>query len=266
METYALFLRGVSDKEEQRRCLVLAQLAGLPVPRITKRVVEVIRETPDAVTASLMQGSADPLDQTINLPSSDVDRLKIDAIDWLVFHPAHRGEALIQSNAVVREFLAARKFEAAAEVFAKIPRDSPQVVELEWQRAHGATAMPASLENSRKEYQCVTAFLDAQRAYENWLRQRDSQPSPPEEGDGAGGRPSYMTQVQHEQQQHMYQQRLQRWQDTAAKYADLAKAKIENVLLFPGGWLADLLPVRSPFLSLLLSFILAAVTFIPSKQ
>lgn len=243
VETYAGFLRSISDKEEQRRCLELAQAVGLPVPQITKRVVEVIRETPDAQLSLLQAGVGAGLDQTINLPSSDVDRQKIDAIDWLVFHPADRGEALVQGNAVVREFLSARKFDAAAKVFAKIPKDSPQTVEQEWQRVHGVTPMPPRLQNARKEYQGVTAFLDAQRAFENWLRQTDNRPSPPDEEGGAGGRPSYMTQVQHEQQQHLYQQRLQRWQDTTAKYADLAKSKIENVLLFPGGWLVDLEPM-----------------------
>lgn len=33
------------------------------------------------------------------------DRLKIDVIDWLVFDPAQRAEALKQSNAIMRKFL-----------------------------------------------------------------------------------------------------------------------------------------------------------------
>lgn len=34
-----------------------------------------------------------------------MDRLKIDVIDWLVFDPAQRAEALKQSNAIMRKFL-----------------------------------------------------------------------------------------------------------------------------------------------------------------
>lgn len=33
------------------------------------------------------------------------DRLKIDVIDWLVFDPAQRAEALKQGNAIMRKFL-----------------------------------------------------------------------------------------------------------------------------------------------------------------
>ncbi len=35
----------------------------------------------------------------------ELDQEKIDGIDWLVFDPAHRLEAIIQSNALVRGFL-----------------------------------------------------------------------------------------------------------------------------------------------------------------
>lgn len=243
VQTYALFLRGISNKVEQRNCLLLARDAGLPVAEIAKTVVEVIRDTPDEQASLLEKGVGSGLDQTINLPSSTVDRQKIDAIDWLVFNPSHRGEALIQSNAVVREFLSARKFEAAAEVFAKIPKDSPSVVLREWQRVHGEEDMDPALQNACREYLGVTAFLDAQRAYEIWLRQRDQQPTPPESDGDEGGRPAYMTQMQHEQQQYLYNQRLQRWQETATDLAGKAKKKIENVLLFPEGWLVDTMVV-----------------------
>ena len=33
------------------------------------------------------------------------DRIKIEAIDWLVFDPSQRGEATRQANAVMRTFL-----------------------------------------------------------------------------------------------------------------------------------------------------------------
>lgn len=44
-------------------------------------------------------------------PNADVymllqeDQTKIDVIDWLLFDPAHRAEALKQSNAIMRKFL-----------------------------------------------------------------------------------------------------------------------------------------------------------------
>lgn len=36
---------------------------------------------------------------------SQEDLKKIDIIDWLLFDPAHRAEALKQSNAIMRKFL-----------------------------------------------------------------------------------------------------------------------------------------------------------------
>lgn len=262
VETYAAFLGGVNDPTQRRRCLQLAENAGLPVADITRRVVELVRATPlDADEASralldLTQNGAplDPVNSTLNLPTGAVDALKIDAMDWLVMDPAQRGEALKQGNAVVREFLLARKHEAAAAVFAKIPKDSPGVVEVEWHRVNGPSQpLPAALENARKEYQCVTAFLDANYAYEAWLRQRnEGKPVAPDNmasgvgpfGNGGGGgssrmNPSYLTQVQADQQRQLYQQRLAAWEAAVAQAADLARDKIQNVLGFPNGWLED---------------------------
>lgn len=36
---------------------------------------------------------------------SDVDREKIDAIEWMIFNPAQRIEAIKHSNAVMRYFI-----------------------------------------------------------------------------------------------------------------------------------------------------------------
>lgn len=42
--------------------------------------------------------------KTLHLFSQE-DQQKIDVIDWLVFDPAQRAEALKQSNAIMRKFL-----------------------------------------------------------------------------------------------------------------------------------------------------------------
>ena len=44
-------------------------------------------------------------DPSLDAPMTPDDRRKIEAIEWLVFDPCQRAEALIQSNAVVRHFL-----------------------------------------------------------------------------------------------------------------------------------------------------------------
>lgn len=47
------------------------------------------------------------LTQTLG-STTDLDQQKIDAIDWLVFDPSQRAEALIQSNTIMRHFLGKR--------------------------------------------------------------------------------------------------------------------------------------------------------------
>ncbi len=61
------------------------------------------------------------------------DRIKIEAIDWLVFDQSQRAEAMRQANAVMRTFLATRKHSAAREVFNKLPSDSIDIIMKSWQ-------------------------------------------------------------------------------------------------------------------------------------
>ena len=95
------------------------------------------------------------------LETTQVDERKIEAMDWLVFDPSQRAEALyqvpmalrvlrwargrivvssltwcridrlgrhIKGNAVIRGFLAAKKLDAAKKVYLKIPSDSVGLV------------------------------------------------------------------------------------------------------------------------------------------
>ena len=81
------------------------------------------------------------------------------AIDWLMFEPSQRSDALLQANAVMRGFLAAGKLGAARDVFVKIPKDSVQVVHHQWQHQAGKETMPPVMTNAVKEYLCVKAYL-----------------------------------------------------------------------------------------------------------
>ena len=60
-------------------------------------------------------------------PDSDVvsettaeDRVKISAIDWLLYDPQQRSEALRQANALIRTFLVSRKIGATRVLFNKV--------------------------------------------------------------------------------------------------------------------------------------------------
>lgn len=105
----------------------------LNLPEITKRVVEIIR---NSTQEDMVQ------DVAPNRITAD-DLKKIKAIEWLCFDPSQRTEALFQSNAVVRAFLgiflfqnkfanyfeASRRIEAAHKLFDEVlPQDSVSVV------------------------------------------------------------------------------------------------------------------------------------------
>jgi len=80
---------------------------GLDIPSITKTVVERIRAQGDPILAnlSLIGAELDDENPVVEVPVAPDDQRKIDAIDWLIFDPSQRCEALKQSNAVARTFL-----------------------------------------------------------------------------------------------------------------------------------------------------------------
>ena len=82
----------------------------MDIRAITKNVVERIRASGDAdsfsMDADISMSDISVLDQ----PLTPDDRRKIEALEWLVFDPSQRAEALKQSNAVIRHFLGKFRF------------------------------------------------------------------------------------------------------------------------------------------------------------
>lgn len=108
---YAAFLEEITDLDERATCLEAAQEAGLNVDVITKTVVENIRQQPPS-------GEVVSLD--VQPDVSPEDLVKINALDWLLFHPKQRTELLIQANALIASFLSAGNIQAARDAFKKV--------------------------------------------------------------------------------------------------------------------------------------------------
>lgn len=106
---YANYLESIKDHEQRRKCLTAAEDANLNVEAITKLVVESIRSKNIDI---------DPIDLKGTL--TDIDMDKINALDWLIFYPSQREEALWQTNALIRFFLANEKIDAARKAFNKV--------------------------------------------------------------------------------------------------------------------------------------------------
>ncbi|XP_071501172.1 nuclear pore complex protein Nup107-like [Diadema antillarum] len=227
---YAKFLEGVTDRDQRQYCLQLAEDAGLDVAAITKRVVETLRfkeeEQPDVADSAAYDSA-----------TSQEDRRKIEAIDWLVFDPSQRAEAVKQSNAIIRAFLATKKHDAARAVFRKLPEDSIDIIHRNWRARVGSVPIPPQDDNAIREYLCIKAYLDALDAYNDWFalyhHKKPTEPSLP-------GDANFHERVRFEHEHKEYEMELDRWQQTLMVQTKGVSDTIYNVLLFlDGGWMVD---------------------------
>ncbi|XP_054005654.1 nuclear pore complex protein Nup107 [Hylaeus anthracinus] len=232
--SYASYLEMIKDYEQRKKCLTAAEDANLNVEAITKLVVESIRfKNLDIVQADL-QGAI-----------TDADMEKINALDWLIFYPSQREEALWQTNALIRFFLINEKIDAARKAFNKIPEDSIESVMAEYPTMEGTITNLTISDNlskrassSIREYLCYKTYLDAQEGFAEWFSHyHHGKPIPLEE------LPPYATfteKVAHEHKKSQYNVEMERWKCTMQHHTKAVKQLLFNVLLFPdGGWLVD---------------------------
>ncbi|XP_078488280.1 nuclear pore complex protein Nup107-like [Ciona intestinalis] len=235
---YSAFLEAITDSNLQKEYLELAMEAGLEIPAITKRVVESIR------SIGGVDQSVTP-DSSIELPVTIDDQRKIDSIEWLVFDPSQRCEALKQCNAVMRQFLASRKHEAAHDVFVKIPSDSIEILYNEWHaQADKDVPLPADADNAIREHLCMKAYLGAHTSFKEWFKHlHTSKPQeyqPTIHQTSTFGSVSIPELVAEEHRQKVSADKISAWDDKLRSLCDLVCDKIYNVLLFPQGWLVDM--------------------------
>uniref|UniRef100_A0A8C5R1U3 Nuclear pore complex protein n=1 Tax=Leptobrachium leishanense TaxID=445787 RepID=A0A8C5R1U3_9ANUR len=227
---YAAFLENVTDSDQRQQCLDLAKEAGLDVASITKAVVENTRRKASGEFAHHDHVSA------LAPKTTEEDRKKIDVIDWLVFDPAQRAEAIKQSNAIMRMFLASNKHDAAKEVFGKIPQDSIAEIYSQWEEHGMDSALPAEDDNAIREHLCIRAYLEAYEAFNQWFSHVNSPPQKPT----LAGQASFTEKVAHEHKEKKYEMDYSIWKNHLDSLTTDAKEKIYNVLLFvDGGWMVD---------------------------
>ncbi|KAJ3612371.1 hypothetical protein NHX12_020647 [Muraenolepis orangiensis] len=243
-ECYANYLEGISQTELQRRALQLAADAGLDVAAVTKLVVKAVRER-DAPEFSHHT-------HTLDTNTTKDDQKKIDVIDWLLFDSAHRAEALKQSNAIMRRFLALQKHEAAKAVFSKVPEDSMREIYRQWEGLNPDTPLPAEDENAIREHLCIRAYLEAHEAFNDWFSHSSSAPQKP---------------VPAPEAKFTEREQSEAWQGRLSLLGDEVKERVYNVLLFVnGGWMIDaqedVVSERGHQMELLRSLCLPRLTFL----
>uniref|UniRef100_A0A673ADA4 Nuclear pore complex protein n=1 Tax=Sphaeramia orbicularis TaxID=375764 RepID=A0A673ADA4_9TELE len=225
---YATFLETINQPELRPRCLQLATEAGLDVAAITKLVVETVRERDETEFTHH--------NQALESGTTKEDERKIDVIDWLLFDPAHRAEALKQSNAIMRKFLALQKHDAAKAVFSKVPEDSMREIYCQWTGLSENTSLPAEDENAIREHLCIRAYLEAHEAFTDWFSHSSSAPQKPTPAPEA----KFTERVANEMREKEYQAALSAWSCRLDVLTEDVKERIYNVLLFvDGGWMVD---------------------------
>ncbi|ROT76853.1 hypothetical protein C7M84_004545 [Penaeus vannamei] len=227
VEWYARFLHNISDDHHRRHALQLAATVGLDTRAITSTVVTNIR----------LSGSRDPENEVVSETTGD-DRVKISAIDWLLYDPKQRVEALRQANALLRTLLISRKIGTAKILFKKIPSDSVNVIIQEHETETGSRDLTTQSDNIVREYLCIRTFLDAQDSFTDWFdHYHQKRPQPPKKPTAGS---NFSQQVAYEQAEQQHNGELDRWKHTLSLITKTACDRLYNVLLFPeGGWLVD---------------------------
>uniref|UniRef100_A0A8C5AXT6 Nuclear pore complex protein n=1 Tax=Gadus morhua TaxID=8049 RepID=A0A8C5AXT6_GADMO len=232
VQRYASYLEGVSQTEQQRRALHLAADAGLDVAAVTQLVVEAVRERDGPEFT--------PHTHTLETNTTQDDQKKIDVIDWLLFESAHRAEALKQSNAIMRRFLAVQKHEAAKAVFSKLPADSVKEVQRQWAGLQPDTPLPAEDLNAIREHRCIQAYLEAHEAFSDWFSHSSSAPQKPVPASQA----KFTERVANEMRENEYQVECTAWRGRLQVLVDEVKERVYQVLLFADGWMINTPEVR----------------------
>ncbi|KAI1882040.1 hypothetical protein AGOR_G00246600 [Albula goreensis] len=255
---YAHFLESVTETEQRKRCLELAREAGLEVASVTKMVVENIR---DRDTEDFAHHDA-----LLDIGTTEADKRKIDVIDWLVFDPSQRAEALKQSNAIMRKFLVSKKHDAAKEAFAKVPQDSMKEIYRQWEEQGMDTPLPAEDDNAIREHLCIRAYLEAHEAFSEWFGHMNSPPQKPSEPTQTA---KFTEKVAHRMKEEEYKLDYDSWKGRLEALTEDVKERIYNVLLFvDGGWMVDVRedaeedPERSHQMALLRQQCLPMMTFL----
>ena len=178
--TYAGFLNDIKDTDTRRQCLQFAEDARLDVSRITKLVVENITKT--GLAPADLGGFGAPVNANAGVPRdskiSAADRSKIQSIEWLTFHRSDKLEAMKQSNTIMREFISARKMDAAQEVFLLLPTDSVDEVNTVF-----ATELAHDLDEMRRltatvaEHKGIKAYIEANDAFNAWFKCFNDRPA-----------------------------------------------------------------------------------------
>ncbi|VDN99304.1 unnamed protein product [Rodentolepis nana] len=260
---YASFLSSLKKVEDRHQCLDYAENAGLDVKRITRAVIRIVRRRFDeqenigaedkAIAGPFLKPSQT---KVTDIVSSDMvpyltqlDKVRIAALDWLAHDRGQRGELLVLANSLMRLFIAIKKLGAARAVLERLPIalvDQLKVKLLQAEEAYGTevakAAVPPWLANSIREHVCLVNYLQAMESFDQWYLHRSSKPNPPLSTNNSASSAfiSLAERVAVEEAQKNYQDRLDCWSHEAELYTTSLVKQLESLLSYESpGWLVD---------------------------
>lgn len=236
---YSKLLKKVTDKQDRKKCLEFARMAGLDVEEITKSVVEKMKESHH--TSSHLDNTSTGVDMSLSgilsLPTDEEDRELINGLEWLYLGgQVQYIEMLRQSNGLLRSFILAGKIEAARDVKRRVPSDIIPGVYQAWKKKTGTQELSVELKNQEREYLCFSFFFDALESIQDWIEYlNNTKPQPPPKLTSS----KFAEKIAYEQMMKEYEAELKKWKDLLCRRASLTAEKILGVLIFPLGWLRD---------------------------
>ncbi|ORX40632.1 nuclear pore protein 84/107 [Kockovaella imperatae] len=129
-ESYARFLRGMdpnATREAKYEALNRAKLHNLDIAVIVTQTVRMILQEAFASIPALRGDQPDPTHLRTGLDERDVFLIR--SLEWLTMVPDTADEALVQSNAVARYFLALGQTHAAQSLFRSLPAGISTIAE-----------------------------------------------------------------------------------------------------------------------------------------
>jgi len=234
---YSEFLTDITGSDERELALTAAEVADLDIETITKTVVEKIRNRELCMELPDLQAEL-----------TAEDMMKVSALDWVIYYPSQRAEAMWQANAIICYFLAVNKLEAARKAFNKIPLDSIDLIMKQYQGrtddsmlVEGLSVihnLPTRVSSSIREYLCYKAYLDAEEGFSDWFQHyHHAKPTAPKLPPGDI---PFTEKVAYDHRHNQYKSELERWKMAMQQQTKTVKSQLYNILMFPeGGWLVD---------------------------
>ena len=188
----------------------------------------------EAIVQHVLSTAAPPSKKAISVAPTDLDRRKIQALQWLDIEPAHARTGLVLANQLLRWFLLYDKVQAA----------------LLYVRDHRSKSVQSLLSSENEddeqvaEHLALECLLDALAAEDEW--QQVSEALEPEQPGADGDIPmtdaesqsATTTQtIMHDMQRREYVETQRGQVATLVEAATRTQQAFRAVLEYPGGWL-----------------------------